>query len=87
MADAKVSLASLETFRGVCLEYEEGMEAAMAALNAALGNVGESWRDEDFSTIAEKTADLERAISEARAVVAEELRPFVEKKIGQLASK
>lgn len=87
MIDAKVDLSVLEAFRGACLEYENGMEAVLGALKSELANMGDSWRDEDFGTISWKTEDLAGALETARMVVSEELRPFVEKKMAQLASK
>ena len=84
---AKVTMEALQKLKSDGTAYMEGMEAAINDLKSALDTVGGSWQDPDFATISEKTEALEQAIAAAKTVVAEELLPFVDKKISDLASK
>ena len=84
---AKVTMEALQKLKSEGTAYMEGMEAAINDLKSALSNVGGSWHDPDFATISEKTEALEQAIATAKTVVAEELVPFVDKKISDLSGK
>ena len=87
MEGGQVSLSCLVNFQSACSNFASGMEGVIQDLHSAITNLGETWKDKDFQTIAEKTTDLYHALDVSRALVAEELQPFVEMKLKLVSEK
>ena len=84
---AKISLNEAERFESACKEYAQRINEVMVFLKNSVHRVGEKWKDDDYLTICEMVADIEKETETALAVANDEIIPYVSKKVDVLKGK
>ena len=87
MADAQISLEEAERFESACKEYAQRIESVVTFLKNSVARAGEGWGDNDYLTICDATADIEREVMAALMIAHEQIIPYVSRKVDVLKSK